>query len=104
MTGGLFVRIANFDQRRLTPGPAEYLKARRKAPVDKAHWDGNGGKAGGRRDQRAVVAVRGVEVTDKPGRVVPLGIDKNVHLAFVHYFQHALRQTLTVLGCLLAAR
>src|SRR5215472_630531 len=64
VTGGLLVRIANLDQRRFTPRPAENLQAGRQVPADKAHRDGDGGKPGGRRKPGAVVAVRRVEVAD----------------------------------------
>jgi len=56
--GRLLVTVADPDQYRLTPWPAQNLQAGRKVPAHKAHWNGHRRKPGRRRDAGAVVAVR----------------------------------------------
>ncbi len=91
--GRLLVGIADSDQNRLAPRPAQDLETGRQASAHEAHRDGHRRKPGWWGNAGAVVAVRRVEVADQPRRVVPRGIDQRVQFRLIHRRQHCPGET-----------
>src|SRR6516165_10624161 len=95
--GSLLVTVADTDQNRLAPRPAQNLKAGRQVSAHETHRNGHRRKPGRRRNAWAVVAVRRVEIADQPRRVIPGWIDQCVQFRVIHRRLYGLRQTLTAL-------
>src|SRR6516165_891836 len=91
--GRLLVTVADTDQNRLAPRPAQNLKAGRQVSAHETHRNGHRRKPGRRRNAGAVVAVRRVEIADQPRRVIPGWIDQCAQFRVIHRRLHGLRQT-----------
>src|SRR5262245_106946 len=104
VTGGLLVAVHDLDQPRLTESAAQDLQPDRQAVADEAHGHGDRRKTGRRREPRAVVPVRRVEVADRPRWERPRRKDQRVEPIVVHHLLHRLPHALHVFRHLRAPR
>lgn len=92
MMSGLLIGISHLNEFRFRKETADNLDARRQIFIGETHRDSNGGKAGVGRDQLAVIASRTAQVSQFPGRIVPGGIDDEIHTLLCHGIQHCLAE------------
>ena len=102
MAGCPLVTVRNFEQRRFAPRASEKLKPGWQCATRETHRYGDGGKTGGRRNPRTVIAMGRIEVADQPRRKIPRGIDKHVQLFAIHGIENGLGKAAFELGDFLA--
>ena len=88
----LLVTVCDFEQSGFAPWASQNLNASWQRCAGKAHWDGDGGKAGGWCNPRTIVAMRRVEIANDAGWEIPRRINKHVKPCFIHSLAHTVSE------------